>query len=68
MCGDIDISGSDPDIGDVVYLVNWMFKEGPAPANMTIADVDHSGGDADIADLVYLVNFMFKEGPDPVCE
>ncbi|MDH3938767.1 MAG: M28 family peptidase, partial [candidate division Zixibacteria bacterium] len=67
ICGDIDHSGGLPDISDLVYLVDYMFTDGPPPAVMESADVNNSGGDIDIADLVYLVDFMFTDGPPPVC-
>ena len=67
-CGDVDGQNPpDPDIADLVYLVNYMFKAGPPPVAMWTANVDCLGGDdPDIADLVYLVNYMFKNGP-PIC-
>jgi len=65
MRGDVD-GDSNPDINiaDLVFLVNYFFKEGPEPpcydeANL-VADEE-----LNIADLVYLVNYMFKEGPEP---
>ena len=65
ICGDADyIDGLD--IGDLIYLVDYMFDEGPAPILMFAVDVDSDEG-FDIGDLVYLVDFMFYEGPDPVC-
>ncbi|MDH3938987.1 MAG: M20/M25/M40 family metallo-hydrolase, partial [candidate division Zixibacteria bacterium] len=67
ICGDIDGSGGDPDIGDLVYLVDYMFAGGPPPPVVAAADVDGSGA-IDIADLVYMVDFMFGGGPPPVCE
>jgi len=55
------------DISDLVYMVNYMFKEGPEPTCWPEADVNGTGVDnIDIADLVYLVNYMFKEGPFPL--
>ena len=66
--GDIDHSGGDPaiDISDLVYLVDFMFAEGPAPPCFDEGDVDASGVEPiDIADLVYLVDFMFNGGPAP---
>ncbi len=65
--GDIDRSGGSGavDIADLVYLVNFMFRGGPAPPCPEEADVDAVGG-ADIGDLVYLVNYMFQSGPPPV--
>lgn len=67
ICGDIDHSGGEPDISDLVYLVDYMFTEGPPPPVVEAADVNNSGGDIDIADLIYLVDFMFTGGPPPVC-
>ena len=66
VCGDIDGSGSGPDIGDLVYLVDFMFNGGPPPPIEAAANVDGVNG-IDIADLVYLVDFMFNQGPAPTC-
>jgi hypothetical protein len=51
-------------VGDVVYLVNWIFKGGPAPMNLSEADVN-CDGQHNVADAVYLINFVFKSGPGP---
>jgi hypothetical protein len=61
-----DINGSfQVEIADLVYLVNWFFKQGPAPGFETWrANVNGDRG-YDIADVVYLVNYMFKQGPPP---
>lgn len=67
ICGDIDNSGADPDIGDLVYLVDWMFSGGPPPPVMGAADVNNSGGNIDISDLVHLVDYMFTSGPPLEC-
>ncbi|MEA3297517.1 MAG: lectin like domain-containing protein [candidate division Zixibacteria bacterium] len=67
ICGDIDGNGSEPDIVDLIYLVNYMFQSGPLPPVMEATDVDGSGSGPDIADLIYLVNYMFQEGPAPNC-
>ncbi len=65
VCGDIDGNG-DIEINDIVYLVNFMFHEGPAPPIMCQCDVDGNGIGPDIADLIYLVDYMFQGGPPPV--
>ncbi|MFH1686328.1 MAG: hypothetical protein ABIE70_02250 [bacterium] len=64
-CGNIDGEGDGgPDIGDLVFLVNYMFNGGATPPAMWTADVNCDGsGNPDIGDLVYLVNYMFNGGP-----
>jgi len=65
--GDIDHSGSGPDIADLVYLVAYMFNGGPPPPCMEEADINGDGlAVPDISDLVYLVAYMFQGGPAPV--
>jgi PKD repeat protein len=64
--GDVDGNGVGPDIADLVYLVDFMFNDGPPPPMPQQADVDGSGS-IDIADLVYLVDRMFNLGPAPIC-
>ena len=64
--GDIDHNGSPLiDIADLVYLVDYMFNEGPTPVCLGEADLDANGVN-DIADLVFLVDYMFNDGPEPV--
>ena len=52
------------DVGDVVYLINYLFKGGPAPNPMAAGDVN---GDCvvDVGDVVYMINYLFKGGPPP---
>ncbi len=66
--GNIDNSLDDQiDISDLVYLVSYMFEQGPAPECMLEADINASGSDLiAIDDLVYLVDYMFNSGPDPL--
>jgi len=53
-------------ITDLVYLVTYMFQDGPAPTCMDEANVDGDAlGTVDIADLVRLVTYMFQEGAAP---
>ena len=65
--GDIDHSGELPiDIGDLVYLVDYMFTAGPTPDCWDEGDVDASGFEPiDIGDLVWLVDYMFTAGAEP---
>jgi hypothetical protein len=52
------------DIGDVVFLVNYLYKSGPAPEVEESGDAN-SDGVTDIGDVVYLVNYLYKAGPPP---
>ncbi len=65
LCGDIDFDGKGPDIADLVYLVDYMFQDGPPPIIMCSSDIDANGEAPNIADLVYLVEYMFQGGPEP---
>lgn len=51
-------------IGDPVYLINHVFKEGPPPITIEAGDAN-SDFMIDIGDAVYLVNYIFKGGPPP---
>lgn len=62
--GDVDHNGG-VNVADVTYLVNYLFKGGPAPPCMEEADVNASGGNPNVADLTYLVDYLFKAGPAP---
>ena len=51
-------------IADLMYMVFFMFQDGPeAPCYDEIDIVP--GGDIIIDDLIYLVQFMFQDGPPP---
>jgi hypothetical protein len=60
--GDVDGNGII-DVGDVFYLINFLFANGPAP--VCSGDVDASTT-VDIADVFYLINYLFAAGPPPV--
>jgi len=63
LCGDTDGSES-VDIDDVVYLIQYIFAGGSAPAPLEAGDADCSGG-IDIDDVVYLINYIFAGGYSP---
>jgi hypothetical protein len=63
--GDANTDGIvDP--ADVVYLINYLFKDGPAPNPLEAGDAN-CDGIVDPADVVYLINYLFKDGPPPSC-
>jgi hypothetical protein len=66
--GDVDMNNAITS-ADIIYLVNFVFKSGPAPLPVVaVGDVNCSGG-VNSADIIYLVNFVFKSGlaPCDVC-
>ncbi len=67
ICGDCDGSGTfPPNVADLTFLVDYLFKGGPEPNPLWVANVDCTGGPVpNVADLSYLVNYLFKGGPDP---
>jgi len=62
--GDIDYQLNGIDISDLVYLVDYMFNQGPPPPCFEEADVNCDGS-LDISDLVWIVDYMFTGGPPP---
>jgi len=54
------------DIGDVVYLINYLYKSGPAPDPTESGDAN-CDATLDLGDVVYLINYLFKGGPAPGC-
>ncbi|MCK5125362.1 MAG: thrombospondin type 3 repeat-containing protein [candidate division Zixibacteria bacterium] len=65
-CG--NANGDDGvDIGDAVFLVNYIFRGGSAPDPLVYADANCDGG-VNLADAVYLVQYCFNKGPAPCAE
>jgi len=54
------------DVGDAVYVINFIFKGGAAPVPMQAGDANCDGV-INIGDAVYVVNYIFKDGPAPSC-
>lgn len=63
--GDITSDGV-VDLGDVVGMLNYLFKGGSAPNPLEAGDVN-CDGIVDLGDAIYLLNYLFKNGPPP-CE
>jgi hypothetical protein len=51
-------------IADAIYIVNYVFKGGPAPIPFASGDADCDSA-VSIADAVYLISYIFKGGPPP---
>ncbi len=63
VCGDAS-ADEIVNVGDAIWIVNYIFKGGPAPDPLEAADAS-CDGDVTIGDAVYLVNFIFKGGAEP---
>ncbi|MFH1699152.1 MAG: M28 family peptidase [Candidatus Zixiibacteriota bacterium] len=53
-------------IGDAVFLINHVFKGGPAPYPLISGDAN-CDGDVNVGDAVFIINHVFKGGPEPGC-
>ena len=64
-CGDLN-GDQTINILDIILLIDYKFKGGPAPDPLGAADVN---GDltVNILDIVYLIDYKFKGGPVPEC-
>ncbi|MFH2141826.1 MAG: NosD domain-containing protein, partial [Bacteroidota bacterium] len=68
MLGDCNDSWS-ANILDITYLINFLYKGGPAPSHLISGDVNGSCT-INILDITYLIAYLYKDGPDPMegCE
>jgi len=55
------------DPADVVYLINYLFRNGTAPDPLATGDANCDGL-VDPADVVFLINYLFRNGDPPGCE
>ena len=54
------------ELGDVVYLITYLYKSGPAPNPLLAGDANCSGV-VELGDVVYLITYLYKGGPPPPC-
>jgi hypothetical protein len=66
VCGDLNGDGNVANILDLTFLVNRIFRFGPASDPPEASDLNCDGGNGNILDLTILVNRIFRFGP-PVC-
>ncbi len=66
LCGDCTGDGV-VDLGDVIYLINYLYRGGPPPDPLCIGDVN-CDGEVDLGDVIYLINYLYHGGPPPCGE
>lgn len=62
--GDINGDGQ-VNIGDPVFLIGYVFRNGPPPAYLDMGNVN-GDGQVNVGDAVYMITFLFRSGPPPV--
>jgi hypothetical protein len=63
--GDADANGV-VEVGDILYLITFLFRGGPPPDPFELGDANCSGY-VTPADVVHLINYLFRNGPPPDC-
>jgi CubicO group peptidase (beta-lactamase class C family) len=63
--GDVNGDGTI-DVADILYLVNYLFRNGVPPQPLAAGDINCDGR-VSISDVVYLVNYLYRGGDPPGC-
>ena len=62
-----DVNADDVmNITDIVYMINYLFINGPAPKPYADQGDMNADGEVNVSDVVYLINYMFIDGPAPI--
>jgi Dockerin type I domain len=62
-CGDLD-NNAVVNITDAVFLINYIFTGGLAPAIPELANVN-CDSKTNLVDIIYIINYVFRGGNDP---
>ncbi len=65
LCGDVNAIG-EVDIGDIVYLVNYLYTGTAPPDPLETGDVNNDC-EVDVGDVTYLLNYLFVHTSPPEC-
>jgi outer membrane protein assembly factor BamB len=65
ICGDANGDGL-VNVGDVVFLIAFIFSGGVAPEPLESGDANCEGA-TNVGDAVYLINYIFSGGAAPCC-
>jgi len=60
-----DINGDENiNLMDIIFLINYLYKGGPAPSSINNADVNGSCS-VNVLDVSYMVDYLYRGGPQP---
>jgi hypothetical protein len=65
LAGDANSNGT-VSVGDAVFIISFIFRDGPAPLCRQQADAN-ADGKISAGDAVRIISFIFRDGPAPVC-
>jgi enediyne biosynthesis protein E4 len=65
VCGDAN-GDTKINIGDAVYIINYVFRGGPAPTPLGAGDANCEGH-INVGDAVYIISYVFRGGSAPCC-
>ena len=60
-CGDVNGSGK-LNLLDVAYIINYLYRGGPAPVGTGLDDVDNSGS-INLLDVSRIIDLLYRKGP-----
>ena len=63
LCGDCNRDGL-VELGDVVHLISYLYKSGPAPVPLLAGDCN-CDEEVQLGDVVYLISYLYKSGDAP---
>ena len=53
---------------DITYLINFLYKLGPAPLPDSVCSGDSNGDcSTNMLDITFLINYLYKHGGPPLC-
>ncbi len=65
ICGNPN-GDNDVNVGDAVFMINYIFRDGRAPDPLWLGDAN-CDGNVDVGDIVFLIAAAFRYGPQPEC-
>jgi hypothetical protein len=65
ICGNPN-GDNDVNVGDAVFMINYVFREGTAPDPWQLGDAN-CDGELNVGDIVFLIAAIFRDGPQPQC-